>query len=178
MNLDTRAAHAEAEPEDSAPAPASEWADPLVDPLAELASEPVQMSGGQQNGAIKALAVSGARSGGGDLPHGDRIRAAFGDHDLGGIKAHQGREAEAATSAMGAHAYAMGDDIVFGKGATDLFTAAHEATHVVQQRAGIKPPGGVGSPGDPLEQHANAVAGLVVAGESAEEALSEVTKRG
>ncbi len=53
-----------------------------------------------------------------------------------------------------------------------LFIAAHEAAHVVQQRAGVHFAGAVGQAGDPYEQHADAVAARVVAGESAEDLLA------
>lgn len=75
---------------------------------------------------------------------------------------------------MGASAYAKGDKVVFGEGGMNLFTAAHEATHIIQQRMGVKPPGGVGSPGDPLEQQADEVAGEVVQGHSAEPILDKI----
>jgi Domain of unknown function (DUF4157) len=52
---------------------------------------------------------------------------------------------------MGATAYATGDRIAFA-GAPDLHTTAHEAAHVVQQRAGVSLPGGVGQAGDAYER--------------------------
>src|SRR5690606_17781893 len=57
------------------------------------------------------------------------------------------------------------------RGAPDLHTAAHEAAHVVQQRAGVALAGGVGQAGDAYEQHADAVAERVLRGESAVELL-------
>jgi hypothetical protein len=71
---------------------------------------------------------------------------------------------------MGADAFAMGDHVAFA-GAPDLHTAAHEAAHVVQQRAGVQLEGGVGEVGDAYEQHADAVADLVVQGKSSEALL-------
>jgi hypothetical protein len=64
----------------------------------------------------------------------------------------------------------MGDQVAF-RGTPDLFTAAHEAAHVVQQRGGVQLRGGVGQAGDRYEQHADAVAHAVVRGESAEALL-------
>jgi peptidoglycan hydrolase-like protein with peptidoglycan-binding domain len=55
-----------------------------------------------------------------------------------------------------------------------LFTAAHEAAHVVQQRAGVSLDGGVGQVGDRHEQHADQVAARVVAGQSAADLLDAV----
>jgi uncharacterized protein DUF4157 len=57
-------------------------------------------------------------------------------------------------SAMGAQAYATGNQVSFA-GAPDLHTAAHEAAHVVQQAGGVvELEGGVGSVGDAYEEHA------------------------
>jgi hypothetical protein len=72
--------------------------------------------------------------------------------------------------AMGAQAFATGNHVAFAS-APDLHTAAHEAAHVVQQRAGVQLKGGVGEVGDTYERHADAVADRVVAGESAQELL-------
>ena len=71
---------------------------------------------------------------------------------------------------MGASAFATGDRVAFAD-APDLHTAAHEAAHVVQQRAGVQLKGGVGEVGDSYERHADAVADLVVQGKSAESLL-------
>lgn len=71
---------------------------------------------------------------------------------------------------MGANAFAMGDHVAFAA-PPSLRIAAHEAAHVVQQRAGVHLPGGVGKAGDHHEEHANAVAGRVVNGESSEALL-------
>jgi len=73
---------------------------------------------------------------------------------------------------MGAEGYTTGRDVGFGSSNPSLHTAAHEAAHVVQQRAGIQLKGGVGEAGDVYEQHADRVADLVVAGRSAESELS------
>lgn len=66
----------------------------------------------------------------------------------------------AAAYGMGAEAFATGDRVAFA-GSPDLHTAAHEAAHVVQQRAGVQLKGGVGEAHDRYEQHANAVADAV-----------------
>src|ERR1043165_5661679 len=65
----------------------------------------------------------------------------------------------------------MGNHVAFRE-APDLHTAAHEAAHVVQQRAGVQVTDGVGATGDAYEQNADAVADAVVAGGSAEGLLS------
>ncbi len=61
---------------------------------------------------------------------------------LGDVRVHTGERAAASARALGARAYAVGRDIVFGAGAYEPATApgarllAHELAHVVQQRAG------------------------------------------
>ena len=108
--------------------------------------------------------MSGA---GNALPYFDRIQAAFGGtHDLSQLRAHVGGEAAAASEHMGADAYATGNHVAFRE-PPDLHTAAHEAAHVVQQRAGVQLNGGVGQAGDAYEQQADQVADAVVAGRSA-----------
>ena len=111
-------------------------------------------------------------TGGGKLPHAERIQEAFGRHDVSGVRAHIGGAAAEANKAMGSVAYATGNDIAFG-GSPDLHTAAHEAAHVVQQRAGVSLTGGVGQAGDVYERHADAVADAVVGGRSAEGLLDQ-----
>ena len=100
------------------------------------------------------------------LPHGERIQALFGGHDVSGIRAHVGGPAAEASRQIGASAYATGSSVAFRE-TPDLHTAAHEAAHVVQQRAGVQLRGGVGEAGDAYERHANAVADAVVAGKPA-----------
>jgi hypothetical protein len=119
-----------------------------------------------------AIADEGVASGGGALPHADQIAASFGRHApaVHGISAHVGGKAAEATGALGAEAYANGNSVAFAK-SPDLHTAAHEAAHVVQQRAGVQVAGGVGAEGDSYEAHANEVADRVVAGKSAEDVL-------
>ena len=113
------------------------------------------------------LGIGGAS---GKLPHLERIQRSFGRHDVTGVVAHVDAQARAGAQAMGAVAFTMGNHVAFA-GNADLHTAAHEAAHVVQQRAGVQLAGGVGQAGDPYERHADAVAGLVVQGMSAEAAL-------
>jgi len=121
---------------------------------------------------VLADAQSGVKGSGSELPFSDQIQASFGHHDVSGVQAHTGSDAKAATSSIGAEAYATGSDIAFG-GSPDLHTAAHEAAHVVQQRSGVSLQGGVGQVGDKYEQHADAVADQVVQGKSAEGLLDK-----
>lgn len=133
---------------------------------------PVQARGDAKGGtdAVHSAAVEGTKGGGGSLPHMATIQKAFGSHDVSGIKAHTGEKASRASEAMGAEAYATGNDVAF-KGAPDLHTTAHEAAHIVQQREGVSLSGGVGQQGDRYEQHADQVADAVVKGQSAQGVL-------
>ena len=112
------------------------------------------------------LAGGGVEGSGSALPHLATIQQAFGHHDVSGVQAHGGAAAQEANEALGASAYASGEDIAF-KEAPDLHTAAHEAAHVVQQRSGVDLPGGIGQQGDRYEQQADAVADKVVSGQDA-----------
>jgi len=120
---------------------------------------------------VQGAAARGMEGSGGALPFADRIQESFGHHDISGIRAHTGAQAQEATAEMGAHAYASGDSVVLGATGQDLHTVAHEAAHVIQQKGGVQLKGGVGQVGDRYEQHADAVADLVVQGKSAESLL-------
>lgn len=120
------------------------------------------------------VAAGGVTSSGTQLPHLDLIQASFGGHDVTDTRAHIGGDTTAACDALGAEAYATGNDVAFC-GSPDLHTAAHEAAHVVQQRQGVQLAGGVGQAGDRYERQADAVADAVVAGNSAEALLGSRT---
>jgi hypothetical protein len=124
----------------------------------------------------RSLAERGTAGGGAGLPHLAAIQRSFGGHDVGGASAHHGRRAAAAAFALGARAFTFGDRVAFA-GPPDLRTAAHEATHVVQQRAGVRVSGDVGRAGDVYERHAESVADRVVRGQSAEALLDELAPR-
>ncbi len=138
-------------------------------------ADPVQRRGRGRGAAsgpgdVQRVAAAGLAGPASPLPFADVIQRSFGAHDVSGVEAHVGGPAAAASAAMGAQAYATGNHVAFA-GAPDLHTAAHEAAHVVQQRAGVHLQGGVGAAGDAYEQHADAVADAVVRGESAEALL-------
>ncbi len=137
---------------------------------------PVQRhgGGGPSNEDVHAAAATGIASGGGPLPHADKIQQSFGGHDISAVQAHTGAAAQSANQAMGAEAYATGNHIAFGS-SPDLHTVAHEAAHVVQQQHGVSLSGGVGQSGDAYENHADKVADAVVSGKSAEPILNEMT---
>ncbi|ACY14837.1 eCIS core domain-containing protein [Haliangium ochraceum] len=127
-------------------------------------------AGAQAPDQVRETAARGVSGSGGALPHYERIQAAFGTHDISGVRAHVGGAAGEASAAIGAEAYATGNRVAF-RSQPDLHTAAHEAAHVVQQRAGVSLSGGVGQAGDSYERHADQVADAVVRGESAESLL-------
>lgn len=130
-----------------------------VDPPAQAVNGPVQLRG---NGAAEAHDIQTAAGRGLEgspqpLPHLDLIQRSFGPHDVSGVRSFIGGPAAEASRAMGAQAYATGDATAFAA-TPDLHTAAHEAAHVVQQRAGVQLKGGVGQAGDSYEQNADQVA--------------------
>ena len=158
----------------------SQWLERAMRP--DLYAKPVQQradAGGaaQSAGEVHEHAQRGVSGAASALPHGERIQQSFGSHDVGGIQAHVGGAAADASAAIGAQAYATGDHVAFQR-APDLHTAAHEAAHVVQQRAGVQLASGVGQSGDAYERHADAVADRVVQGQSAESLLSEMAPGG
>ncbi len=133
-------------------------------------STPAGSSGPSGASDPQGIANAGLSGGGGTMPHASTIQASFGSHDISGIKAHTGAKAQQANSEMGSKGYAKGGEVALGS--TDLFTAAHEATHAVLQQGGVSLSQGVGASNDAYEKHADAVASLVVSGQSAEGLLS------
>jgi hypothetical protein len=150
----------------------------LAEPIAAVSEAAVVQQRSNTSSAVEAADVRqeakrGMETSGGKLPFWERIQAAFGRHDVSGIQSHTGGVAAEASRAIGARAYASGEDVVFGA-TPDLHTAAHEAAHVIQQRGGVSLTEGVGQVGDTYEQHADAVADAVVSGQSAEALLDRV----
>lgn len=136
----------------------------------EASPDEQQRGPGLTGEGVQSRAAEGVAGGGSQLPHEEAIQASFGQHDVSGIRSHVGGAAAEAGDAMGAEAYATGNDVAFQE-TPDLHTAAHEAAHVVQQRAGVQLKGGVGEVGDTYEQNADEVADRVVQGKSAEDLL-------
>ncbi len=92
-----------------------------------------------------------------------------------GVRAHLDPSARESAEALEARAYTTGNDVAFAR-SPDLFTAAHEAAHVVQQVAGVHLASESGcdhDQDDACERHADAVAEKVVQGQSAEQLLDE-----
>jgi hypothetical protein len=155
------AAEAEAQPADAAPA------EPMVVQAKSEGSRPQS-----ESDIVQEAAAHGTSGPSGALPYLAQIQGSFGSHDVSHVKAHTDSKATAGSKAMGAEAFTAGEHVAFA-GTPSLHTAAHEAAHVVQQRAGVQLKGGVGEVGDPYERHADAVADLVVRGKSAEALLAE-----
>ncbi|HVV82311.1 MAG TPA: DUF4157 domain-containing protein [Kofleriaceae bacterium] len=155
-------------------APSATAPQPHDDPFGMHLPSVQRKAGGAADAGVdvQEVAAGGVRGGGGSLPYLGVIQQAFGRHDVSDARAHTDDAARGAATAIGARAYATGNDIAFA-GAPDLHTAAHEAAHVVQQRAGVHLAGGVGAEGDVYERHADAVADAVVAGRSAEALLDQ-----
>ena len=147
------------------------------DPNAAASSAHAQSAELSPTRAIQAHAQEGISGSGRALPFQKKIQASFGSHDISGVTAHTGKEAAEANRALGSKAYATGQNVALGPNA-DLHTVAHEAAHTVQQKAGVQLKGGVGQAGDKYEQHADAVADLVVQGKSSEGLLSEMSGSG
>jgi flagellar motor protein MotB len=116
---------------------------------------------------IQETALSGLNGNAGPLPYLGTIQRSFGRHDVTRVEAHADSAARKANEQLGASAYATGKSVAFRR-SPSLHTAAHEAAHIIQQRAGVQLLGGVGQSGERYEQHADAVADKVVEGESAE----------
>lgn len=83
--------------------------------------------------------------------------------DLSGVKAYTGPRARAACAALGANAFAVGDQVAFASEAPARRTVAHEVTHVVQARAGARGEGRVASE-EELEAEAEAGQASTLAG--------------
>jgi hypothetical protein len=88
-------------------------------------------------------------------------------YDFSKVRVHTDVRAQNIASGLGARAFTVNRDIVFGVSEYAPHThagrrlLAHELTHVVQQQAGVYLRDGVGQPGDAYERHADAVAELV-----------------
>lgn len=140
-------------------------------------SSPTQDVPTNTNSEIHAHARAGVRGGGHELPHQATIQRAFGSHDISHVQAYTGSDAQRASASIGARAYTTGNKVAFASRSPDLHITAHEAAHVVQQRAGVHLKDRVGVEGDRYERHADAVADAVVRGRSAEPLLDRFVDR-
>jgi len=92
------------------------------------------------------------------LPFLPTIQTLFGRFNVTDVRSTVGGAGAGRSQALGASAYTLGRNVVF-RDQPDLFTAAHEAAHVVQQTYRTR---------DDSEGHADAVARALVEGRSAE----------
>ena len=88
-------------------------------------------------------------------------------HDFADVRVHTDTQADLLNRALGAHAFTVGEHIAFSAGryrpgtSTTLRLAAHELTHVLQQRRGLIGSilrEGIGRPGDAYELEAEQMA--------------------
>src|SRR5262245_16656961 len=77
---------------------------------AAIQRKAVDKSGAEPSPEVEGTAKAGVAGTGGPLPFHDRIQASFGRHDVSGVRAHVGGEAAQASDALGANAYATGQD--------------------------------------------------------------------
>jgi hypothetical protein len=146
-----------------------------------VASLIAQRSADQDDGASP---VTDVVSGGG-RPLDPGLRSSMEDsigHDFSDVRVHDDTAAAASAKSVQAHAYTVGNHVVFNEGkfqpetTEGRRTLAHELTHVVQQRQGpvdgTPAEGGikVSTPGDRFEREADSVADRVVSGSASEPA--------
>jgi hypothetical protein len=117
-------------------------APPVTDPGGVIRRAPSPMAG--PSDAEAARRIDAARSAVAKplpAPVKARLEHGFG-HKMDGVRVHTGPTARAAASAIGARAYTEGNRITLGHGESehDLHLMAHEATHVVQNRAAVPQP--------------------------------------
>ena len=120
-------------------------------------------------------AVDAARGSSGSPLRGDvreRFESSLGA-DLSGVRVHTGAESQAASAAVGAKAYTVGNDIHFGAGQYQpddpfgMHLIAHEVAHTVQQSGGAQRRQhklAVSTPGDAAEVEADRAADAMVSG--------------
>jgi Domain of unknown function (DUF4157) len=129
---------------------------------------------GAMESAVRGVAASGVRGAGRRLPHADRVEQALGGHRLDAVRAYTDAGARAASRDLGAEAYTVGDKIAFASTSPSLHTVAHEAAHVIQQRAGARPENDSATY---LERRAEAAADVIVQGRSPGRFLPEPGSR-
>ncbi len=153
---------------------------------AEQEEVPAQDGAGAQDGAFAQDEVAGEQrspvhdvvSSGGGSPLDTDTRADMERRmgaDFSDVRIHHDSAADASAKGVGAHAYTVGNNVVFQRDAYDpaspqgRTTLAHELTHVIQQRngpvEGTEAPGGirVSDPSDRFEREAVANAERVLA---------------
>jgi len=154
----------------------TERSGPSVDSIARAVMRYLRAQAGDgavAEGAEAAVARATADSGA-SLPAGPRARfeASLGV-DLGAVRVHTGAASAEAAAAVGARAFAVGQDIHFGAGEYDPASSAgqhllaHEVAHTAQHSPGPQCKLAVSSPGDAAEVEADRAADAMVAGQPA-----------
>jgi hypothetical protein len=109
-----------------------------------------------------------------EVPHRAEMESSFGT-SFAGVKAYTDAPAAKASKELGAHAYAVGDQVAFGSANPDKATVAHELTHVLQHtgQGPAKKTAGGGDGGIDVsgEGEAEAVEAAVASGKPARSAL-------
>lgn len=144
-----------------APNPAGPTASPATSPTASSAdvgsNSAIQDAIAQGDAAIAAHGLEGPAMA---VPYLSELSAAFGQ-SFGAVTAHGGAPAAEATQALGAQAYVVGKEIVFGTGSPSKQLVAHELVHTLQQSAGF----GGQRMGGAFEAEADAAAAMALAGQ-------------
>jgi hypothetical protein len=117
-----------------------------------------------------------------EVPHRAEMEQSFGV-SFAGVKAYTDAPAAKASKDLGAHAYAVGNEVAFGSANPDKATVAHELTHVLQhtgQGPAKKTAGGGGDGGIDVsgEGEAEAVEAAVASGKPARSALEGAAHEG
>jgi hypothetical protein len=131
-------------------------------------------AGGAEPAAVPPVVYDVLRSPGCPLDRDARalMEPRFG-HDFSRVRIHNDARAASAARAANAHAFTVGQDIVFDRGQFDTGSKAgqqllaHELTHTLQQRSAFTPDAAeltVGAATDGLEAEADAVANAVIGG--------------
>lgn len=139
--------------------------------------QPAGPSSGFSTAINAGLLARAAEGSGQALPEGLRttFERSLGT-DLGGVRVHTHSAAAAATDALEARAYAVGQDVFMGAGEYNpdseegALLLAHEVAHTVQQQGATSGPQyklEVSEAGDAMETDADAAASAMVRGESA-----------
>jgi hypothetical protein len=117
------------------------------------------------------VAAEGFSGTAGEIPHRKEMEESFGQ-DFGHVQAYTDSNAAGASKELGAHAYAVGNQVAFGSSSPDKATVAHELTHVLQHTGtgpARKATGGGGDGGIDVsgEGEAEAVEAAVASGKPA-----------
>ncbi len=132
-----------------------------------LRPPPIDVSDGATSGEAVEVAKDGVSGSGEGLHDRGKFESMLGA-DFADVRVHQGDQAQQASQAIGADAYALGNDIALQPGADDA-TVAHELTHVAQQsnaggEAAMAKGGGKALSGGDAEKQADSVEQAVRSG--------------